>query len=153
MNRDISKQHVEFNQNTSYHLHKKQRFWQILFPVGLGVLLILILVVLVILTSVHGDAQGEVSIWADASMIWLILPVLIFAVVMTVILLGLIFLLAKVLHILPSYTSQAQYYVELFSSKVKYLAGKLTEPIIKVRNIGATITAIVSALSGRSRQC
>ena len=151
MNRDISKQHVEFKQNTSYHLHKKQRFWQILFPVGLGVLLILVLVVLVILTSVHGDAQGEVSILADASMIWLILPVLIFAVVMTVILLGLIFLLAKVLHILPSYTSQAQYYVELFSSKVKYLAGKLTEPIIKVRSIGATINAIFTALFGRSR--
>ncbi len=151
MNRDISKQHVEFNQNTSYHLHKKQRFWQILFPVGLGVLLILVLVVLVILTSVHGDAQGEVSILADASMIWLILPVLIFAVVMTVTLLGLIFLLAKVLHILPSYTSQAQYYVELFSSKVKYLAGKLTEPIIKVRSIGATINAIFTALFGRSR--
>lgn len=152
MDKEISTQGPEFYPHTSYSLHKKQRFWQVLFPVSLGVLGILALAVLVVLTVVQGDAGGEVSIWADTSLIWLILPILVFAILMTVLLMGMIFLTVKLLHVLPVYSSKAQYYTDLVSNKIELLARKMVEPVIRIKSAGARIGAIFSPLSGRSRR-
>jgi len=137
---------------TSYQKHKKQRFWQILFPIMLCILLVLALAVFVVLTASQDGGGGDSSLWADTSMIWLLLPLLVFAVLMFVLFSVLVFLVARVLHILPAYSSQVQYYVDLVSSKVKYWTEKSVQPIIKVRSINASITAVLASLSGRSHK-
>ena len=152
MDKDISKQATEFYLHTSYDQHKKQRFWQILFPIGLGILFVIGLAVLVALTVVNGGSSGEVSVWADTSMIWLSLPVLVFAVLMALILFALVYLLAKLLRIVPTYSSKAQYYADQVSSKVKLWSGKLIAPILKIKNISARISTVFSNRSRRLKK-
>ena len=81
-----------------------------------------------------GDPAGQVSTWADASLIWLILPVLLFAVVGVLVLAGLIYLLARLLKVLPVYTSLVQNYADLIAAWVKYISNKVASPFISVES-------------------
>ena len=51
----------------SYQRHKKQQFWQILAPVGLGFLIMAAVIALMILTATKGDPGAQISGWADTS--------------------------------------------------------------------------------------
>ncbi len=135
----------------SYARHQKQRFWQIIVPVGLGVLLILVILALVILSAVRSDAGGPVSQWADASMIWLSMHALLFALVFTVILFGLVFVMANLLNVLPKYTLPLQQYAKLISGGIISGADKLVAPIIAIKSFGARASATMDALLGRRR--
>jgi len=139
----------ELDHSESYQRHKKQRFWQILAPVGLGVLLMLAIAAMVVLTATGTIAGGSVSQWADTSFIWLIIPVMLFAIVFTLIIIGLIYLLAQVLNILPQYTFLVQQYVNLFEIQVKYWTRKIVSPVISIGSFTAAVEAFFSALSGR----
>ena len=142
----------ELQNSESFLRHKKQRFWQILTPVGLGVLLILAIAAMVIITATGTDAGGPVSQWADTSFIWLIMPVMVFAIVVTLIIIGLIYLLAQVLNILPQYTFLVQQYANLFEIQVKYWSRKIVSPIITIGSYAAVVKAFFKALTGRSDQ-
>lgn len=142
----------ELQSSESYLRHKKQRFWQILTPVGLGVLLILAIAVMVVMTAKGTDAGGPVSHWADASFIWLIIPVMLFAIVVTLVIIGLIYLVTQVLNILPQYTFLVQQYAKLFEIQVKYWSRKIVSPIISIVSYAAVVDAFFKALTGRSDQ-
>lgn len=140
----------ELQSSESYLRHKKQRFWQILTPVGLGVLLILAIAAMVVLTATGTDAGGPVSQWADTSFIWLILPVMLIAIVVTLVIFGLIYLVVKVLNILPQYTFLVQQYANLFEIQVKYWSRKIVSPIISISSYAAVVDAFFKALIGRT---
>ncbi len=131
--------------------HQKQRFWQISVPVGVSVVAILVILGLVILTALDTQAGGPVSQWADASLIWLFLPALLFALVMVLILGALAYLLARLLRILPTYTYLAQHYVGLAAVYIRIGADKVAAPFISVKSATATVSAFFRALSGRNR--
>ncbi|OQX64097.1 MAG: hypothetical protein B5M51_04295, partial [Anaerolinea sp. 4484_236] len=61
----------------SYQLHRRQFIWQILAP-------ILIVAILVIAASVFAATRNEnqASVWADISLIWLIIPAFFFALIL-----------------------------------------------------------------------
>jgi len=141
----------EIPKSESHLRHQRQRFWQIIVPVGIGALVILVILALVIRTAVGTDAGGPVSQWADTSMIWMALPALLFALVMTLILIAMIYLLASLLKILPKYTSVVQYYAGLIARYTIAGADKLVAPIITIRGVSATISALLGALAGRRR--
>lgn len=124
---------------TSYQRHKRQQFWQILAPIGVGILLLIAAMTMMILAATGGDPTGQISGWADVSMIWLILPVLMIAIVIALLLFALIFLLARTLKILPMYTGLVQQYAGLIEEKVKYFAHRLVGPVIRVKS---TLTGI-----------
>jgi hypothetical protein len=142
---------TELSTSESYTRHQKQRFWQIIAPVGFGVLLILIILGLVISTAVGTGGAESVSQWADTSVIWLALPALLFALVLAVILFMMVWLLARLLKILPQYTMAAQYYAGVISDFIHTGADKLVAPIIAVKGYGATVSALMNALLGRRR--
>lgn len=135
-----------YKDRSCYQRHQKQKFWQIMLPVILGILLVLVLIALVILTAVGGDPSGQVSVWADTSLIWMILPVMAFAVVSVLILGGLIYLLAKLLKIVPAYTSLVQNYAELIAAWVKYIANKIVSPFIAVKSAQAATSKFFEKL-------
>jgi len=135
----------------SFARHQKQRFWQIIAPVGLGVLLILVILALVILTTVRTDAGGPVSRWADASLIWLSLHALLFTLVFALILVGLVFVMAKLLNVLPKYTLTVQQYVKMISGGIISGADKLVAPIIAIKSFNARVSALMDGLLGRRR--
>lgn len=141
----------EIQNRASYRRHNKQRFWQILAPVGVGVMLALTLAVLVILTATRGDTGGRISGWADTSFIWLILPVMLIAIIGTLVIGGLIYLVGRVLNILPSYTYLGQQYSGLISAQVKYWSNKVVEPSIAVKSFMAGVGRFFNRLFGRSK--
>ncbi len=135
----------------SIQRHHRDKFWQILFPLILGVLLILGMAVIVVLTATRSTAGGSVSQWADASLLWLILPVMMIAIFGIVVLLGLIYLVAKLINILPTYTNLVQVYAELIAGKVSLVTRKILSPFVNLSSTNAGVKGFFSALFGKSR--
>jgi Na+-driven multidrug efflux pump len=137
-------------QSESYCQHRKQRTLQILLPIWLGILVVLAVAVLVILTAAGKGPEDMLTSAAGTALIWLILPALLFALIFCLLLFGLIYLLAKVLNILPSYTNLAQQYAKLIAALVLLWANKAVSPIISVRGLGASVRTLFRGLFGIS---
>lgn len=149
MDKKNSTTKAEGQKSTSYLRHQRQKFWQIVVPVGVGVLLILAIAVMVVLAVSPERVGGSVSQWADASLIWLLLPVLAVALITTLVLFGLVFLVSQLLDILPRYTFPAQQYVAQFEAKVKIWSKKIVSPIFTIKSVNAGVGAFFSSLLSR----
>jgi hypothetical protein len=112
----------------SYKLHRQQVGTQIILPIVLAGLLMIALIVIISLATFRGG--GDVGRWAAISEMWLILPVLIIGLVGLALTIGLVYLLAKLLGILPVYTGIAQDYVNKARSYVIHAADMVVEPIL-----------------------
>ncbi len=138
------------NTSPSYQRHQQQAFWQILIPILFVGLLVLAAGVVMVLSISGTDIGIDVSQLADTSLIWMILPVLFFAVLIVILLLGLIYLFARLLSILPSYTALVQNYTNLISVRVNLIMHKLTSPIITVESRKAGMHAFFDKIFSRS---
>jgi hypothetical protein len=130
----------------SYQQHKQQRFWQITLPVGLAILLIAVVFALVILTASRGDPNAQVSVWADTSTILLFLPMLLVAVLAAVALFGLVYLLARLLNVLPVYTAVVQTFTGAMAEKVRAGSDAVAKPFIALRSYWAAAGQIFTGL-------
>ena len=142
----------DYRKISSYQRHKKQRLWQILVPVILAGLLLLAVAAIVVVSVTRPGGVDVVSQGADTSLIWLIIPVMMFAILVALILIALIILTGKAVHILPNYTFEAQRYGTIISSQIKLWLNKLTSPIVAVESIVARVSAFFSTLLGHSRE-
>jgi uncharacterized membrane protein len=124
----------------SYNVHRRQFWLQIFLPVILAVLLIIVVAVLTSLSAFSGN--GDSTRWAAISTLWLVIPAMIFGLLLLATLAGLIYLLARTLDILPTYSSQAQYYVNRAVSSVKHFSDAATKPVIFLNSLGASMKAI-----------
>ncbi|MGB8212315.1 MAG: hypothetical protein WCE68_02040 [Anaerolineales bacterium] len=115
--------------------HKRQFVWQILVP---------FLVVAALLLAAAGLAAAGASApaWRDVSIIWLIIPMLIFALFLLALLVGLIYGIAKLLQITPRYTAKAQDFFVLISTWARRIADGIAQPVLWVRQAGAMLEAI-----------
>lgn len=93
----------------SYLQHRKQRIQHIILPILLSALAFVGMIVWISLATFRQG--GDVGRWAAISTIWVIIPMLIAGLVVLAILLGLIYLMARALDVLPHYTGIAQDYV------------------------------------------
>ena len=103
---------------------------QIILPVVLSAILMVGLIILIILVTFK--SEGDVSRWAAISTIWIIIPVLVAGLITLAILIGLIYLMARALSALPTYTAIAQDYVYLAKSYIIRAADKVTVPVIAI---------------------
>jgi hypothetical protein len=133
-------------QSSSFRRHQKQRFWQILAPIILCGLITLAAAVLMVLTLTGTVSGGNLSQAADTSLIWLIVPVMVFGIFFTVLLLGLVYLIAHLLNILPQYTFLVQRYAALIEAKILLWTKKGLTPIIKVKSASAAVGAFFKNL-------
>lgn len=122
-------------QPDSLRRHRRQTIWQIWVPLGVFILLILAMAVGVVLAA--AGASPELGRWSSMSLIMLIIPTMFAAVIVLVIFAGLVFLMAKLLHVLPAYTQMAQAYAHLLSVIVRVNADRLASPAIKARSAWA----------------
>ena len=118
----------------SYQSHRREFVWQILVP-------ILIVAILVIAASVFAATRSEnqASIWADIFLIWLIIPALFFAFILFILLAGLIYGMAMLLKVTPTYTQQLQELIRLAGQKIRNAADTTAKPIFFVEGISASI--------------
>lgn len=117
--------------------HQREVFWQIAFPLILGVLVILALAAGTFFMSSNLASQA-----ANISAIWLILPVLIFTFIFLALLAGLTFGLIKLIGILPPYAAIVQNFFVLIKVKVRQASDVAAEPVIKVASARAWLGAL-----------
>jgi hypothetical protein len=114
----------------SYQLHRKQMWTQILLPIVLTVLVFIAVIVITSLATFRD--HGDVARWAAISTIWLVLPVMIAGFVLLIILLALIYLLARLIGIIPPYSYQAQKFVYQIEGYVKRGTEMILKPVLFV---------------------
>ncbi len=121
----------------SYRAYKRDLRWQIIFPI---VVVVLLFVAVSVTTAMRGNET--VSQWADVSTIWLLIPLLIFAIINILILAGLIYGLAKLLDITPIYTNKLQGFIRLAGEKIEAFADSATQPIFTIEGFFASLRRI-----------
>ena len=113
--------------------HRREVFWQITLPMVLGALMLLVaLASLIILAN---QSLSDLSRVADGSIIWMILPSLILALILLVLLIGLVYAILSVLRVFPPYAHLIQIYFERGNREVSRTTNKITEPIIRMQSI------------------
>ena len=117
--------------------HKRQFAWQILVPFLVMAGLIIAGAVLVVT-----DGAPRTGVWADVSLIWLLAPALFFALAFLVIMITIIYGMAKLLQIMPRYTGKAQDIFARLSARTRKVADGTTKPFVWFRQAGAVIKSI-----------
>lgn len=124
----------------SYLKHRRDRTWKILFPVILSAVLCVGLIVLINIATFVGG--GDVGRWAAISTMWIAIPTIIGMLVVFALLAGIIYLLAKLLNILPPYTAMVQDFFYKVESYARRAADAAAKPIISINSIGASINRL-----------
>lgn len=119
--------------------HKREVFWQITFPLIVGVVLALILAVLVLISATSG---GSIKQAADAALICLIVPLMIFTLIFMIIFGATAFGLVKANQELPFFAKQAQDVLERVRYQVQLGSDKAVEPFLKIRSFFASVEAL-----------
>jgi len=121
--------------------HQREVFWQITFPLILGVLVILAFAGLTIAAGI--GLSPATSTWASISLIWLILPGLIIGLVLIVFLSSVIYGIIRLVQVLPVYARQVQDFFYLVKIKTRYSADMLVQPVIKVSEWWAKVQVML----------
>jgi hypothetical protein len=121
----------------SLRAHKRQFAWQILLP--LLAVLALILAAGVLVTASSNPASRT---WADVSTIWLIAPMLLLALVVVILLGFMIYAIARLHQVTPTYTGRIQAFFALLSGKTRNLADGSVRPVIWSGQAGAILRSI-----------
>ena len=117
--------------------HKRQFAWQILAPVI--VIAGLVIAGAVLVTT---DGRARTGVWADVSLIWLLIPALLFAFVFLAVIITVIYGMGKILQIIPRYSWKAQGLFSRVSSGTRRVADGTTKPFFWFKEAGAVIKSI-----------
>ena len=119
--------------------------WQIILPMILTSLLLIALIVLISIATFRNN--GDVGRWAAISTIWIVIPIMIGLLIFTALLGGLVYLMQKLLHITPTYTSLAQDYVYIAESYIKRAAEAIVKPVLQLNGILASLIAFFEKMN------
>jgi hypothetical protein len=125
----------------SYRRHRRQRISQIILPMVLAALLFIAMIVLINIATFRDN--GDVARWAAISTMWILIPIFIMGFVFLALLVGLIYLFARLLGIAPVYTGKAQDFVHKLAIRIRLAADALVKPVIFLDGIGATVKALL----------
>jgi uncharacterized membrane protein YhdT len=117
--------------------HKRQFAWQILVPFLVMAGLIIAGALLVVT-----DGSARASVWADVSVIWLLVPALLLALAFLAVIITIIYGMTKILQIIPRYTWKAQVIFSRVSSGTRKVADGTTKPFFWYKQAGAIIKSI-----------
>jgi uncharacterized membrane protein len=129
----------------SYQLHRKQRTTQIILPLVISTLALISMVVLISFATFKSD--GDVGRWAAVSTIWIIIPILLAGLIFLIILIGLIYLMARALGALPHYTGIAQDYVYLAQGYLVRGANMVVKPVIALEGFIGNVKAFFERIN------
>ena len=133
----ITKAQLPKPEHLSYKRHRKQTMNQIVLPVILSALVMIALIVLISFATFRTD--GDVGRWAAISTIWIVIPVMLAGLIVLAILVGLIYLMARGLQIIPTYTSLAQDYAAKARWYITRGAHMLVKPFLLIEGWSASI--------------
>lgn len=117
--------------------HGRQVLWQITLPLVLGVVIVLVLAVLTARAS-----EADASLWADISVIFLLIPSMVVALLFLFLVAGLIFALFRLLQLLPRYAFIAQNFVYKVENRARSGADLAVEPILRYQSFVAAMRTL-----------
>ena len=121
----------------SYLRHRKQRTWQIVMPVILASVLLIALIVLINIATFRDN--GDVARWAAVSTILMVVPIMVGLFLFLVLLVGIAYLLGRLLGVTPHYTGLAQDYVYRAAAIIKRALDAMVKQIIEMQGVLASI--------------
>jgi len=125
----------------SYKRHRRQLIGQIILPMVITGLSFVALIVLINVATFREN--GDVARWAAISTIWIVIPIMIASLIFLAVLVGLVYLLKRLLNITPTYTGFAQNFVHKLAIRIRLAADALVKPVIFVDGIGASINRLL----------
>ncbi len=121
----------------SYLKHRRQLIWQIILPVALTFILLIALIVLLNLATFRDN--GDVARWAAISTIGIVIPIMVGMLIFLAVLVGLIYLMIKLLNLTPTYTGMAQDYVYLAEGFIKRGLDAVVNRVIAFQGVIASV--------------
>ena len=121
----------------SYKRHRKQVLSQIILPIVLAGLVLIAFIVLICIATFGGN--GDVARWAAICTMWLASHVFVLEFVFLALLVGMIYLLGRLLGIAPVYTGKAQGLVHKLMIRIRLAADAAVKPVIFLDSVGASI--------------
>jgi len=109
--------------------HRREVFWQIIFPLLFAVVLIAGGV-----TALGLTGTGDTGVWAQIATILLVLPVLALALLFLAVVIALIYGIGKLHGLIPPYASLAQSWVRRITEMLRSAADYPVKPIIALRS-------------------
>jgi Yip1-like protein len=125
----------------SYRRHRKQRTSQIILPMVLAAILFIGMIVLINIATFRD--HGDVGRWAAISTIWIVIPVCISGFIFLALLGGLVYLMARLLGVAPTYTGKAQDFVHKLAIRIRRAADMAVKPVFSVNGFGASLKALL----------
>ena len=125
----------------SYQRHRRQLISQILLPIVIAALLFVAMIVLINVATFRSN--GDVARWAAISTLWIVIPIMIVSLIFLAVLVGLVYLMKRLLNITPVYTGMAQDLVHKLMIRIRLLADQLVKPVIFWDSVGASINRLV----------
>jgi hypothetical protein len=119
-------------QRESYVNHRRDVTRQIILPLVLATLLAIVAAVLASIGAAGNNAG--VSLWADISIIWLIIPMMFLAIVIMALTIALVYGLNRLLQISPHYTGLAQAYALWLSAEISIWTDKIIQPVLVIKS-------------------
>jgi hypothetical protein len=115
--------------------HRREVLWQITIPVVVGALVLLLLAFL----AAFQTSMDQASIWADISLIWMIVPALIAVLIFFLFLAASIYLAVRLIGVLPGYFFMAHGWLLLAGDRLRQAEGKMVEPVLRARSFTARL--------------
>jgi hypothetical protein len=124
--------------------HRKDVFWQIWLPVGIGAIAFLTLGVMSAFSLQTGSDSA--ARWGHIAVMWMILPVFAAGFILLSILVGLIFGVSKITQIIPGYSGIILNYVQRITRAIRNYANKGIQPILVFRSNKAALRTFFVAV-------
>lgn len=118
--------------------YRRQRFWQIIFPIVIFSLLIGLAGGFTV-----GAGKELNRLWADVSIIWMVLPMLFLAFFMLVILVGMVYLLYQLTKGTPRITRKVQNFLTRIEQETCRAANSVVKPILWVHQVQSGLRSLM----------
>ena len=139
---DLQLQAPKARNPLTHRAHRHQVLWQITIPVLVGSVILVALAVLAVLANASQTSQ-----LADISLVSIIIPALIFGLISLLLLIGSIYMVFRLIGIIPFYSYQLQNFLVLLDFRMKRISNKLVEPFLRVHSTRAKMRAFRKSVS------
>lgn len=118
-------------------IHRSQTIWQIYLPLVVGLIVVVIVAVFAGLASTEAASR-----WADISLIFLIIPVMVAIILFLAFTSGFIYVVSKLIQVIPIYAFQIQEMLQMVSQRVRRGADLAVEPVMRVHAFKAALQTL-----------
>ena len=124
-------------EHPSYQKHRRELWTKILIPMLVAVAMIVAVATLTGVATFRDN--GDAGRWAAISTIWIVIPVMAAGLLLLLVFIAILYGMARLLALIPTYTGQAQKIVWRIEGAIKRGADMAVKPVLALEGITATI--------------